>query len=48
MARNVEVAVIDGFLEGSEHIGLLGLSFLSRFEVQLDDAKGELVLRVRK
>ena len=44
-AENIEVALLDDELPQLD--GLLGLSFLSRFALQLDVAKGELRLRPR-
>ncbi len=43
-SHHLEAAIIDDFGED----GLLGLSFLSRFEVQLDSGKRTLTLRPRK
>jgi len=42
-ARNVQVAVLD-LPGGSQVVGLLGNTFLSRFRVQLDPAQGVLTL----
>ena len=42
-ARDVQVAVFD-LPHGSQVVGLLGNSFLSRFQVQLDPAQGLLLL----
>ena len=42
-ARDVQVAVID-LPRGGAAVGLLGNSFLSRFQVQLDPAQGLLML----
>lgn len=44
-AEQVPVAVLDDMLEDLD--GLLGLSFLSRFELQVDTARGVAVLQAR-
>lgn len=44
-ATNVPVAIIDDL--GADQDGLLGLSFLSRFEMKMNGPKGRLTLEVR-
>jgi clan AA aspartic protease (TIGR02281 family) len=47
VAQNVEVAILDTYEPGENAAGLLGLSFLNRFDLNMDSKTGTLVIRAK-